>query len=200
MENRRITAKKVRIADIINGQYVKKDPGSFIISGSGEQLARVRVLGTVVDKFISPDSRYATITLDDGTETIRCKSFINVKIFEKAAVGGVVDAFGKVKEYNGERYIAVEIVRPASAGFEMLRALELKKAALKQANAVQSKAELKSKILKLIEELDGGEGTDYQKLIKESGLAEESVDGAVAELLESGICFEPRPGKIKRVS
>ncbi len=58
---------------------------------------------------------------------------------------------------------------------------------------------IKNKVLSLISQLDFGDGADYSDLLKESGLPEEEFDKIVQELLESGQCFEPRPGKIKRV-
>ncbi len=57
----------------------------------------------------------------------------------------------------------------------------------------------KGKILELIEKMDSGDGCDYLWLIEQSGISESDVDAAVEELLESGLCFEPRPGKIKKL-
>ncbi len=54
-------------------------------------------------------------------------------------------------------------------------------------------------ILNLIEELDDGTGADYNKVLEKSGLGENEFDKIIQELLESGKCFEPRPGKLKRV-
>ena len=54
-------------------------------------------------------------------------------------------------------------------------------------------------ILKLIEESDHGDGANYTELLEKSGLGEARLDAIVNELLESGLCYEPRPGKIKRL-
>lgn len=54
-------------------------------------------------------------------------------------------------------------------------------------------------ILKLIEEIDTGEGADYREVLEKSGLEESEFDRIIQELLETGKCFEPRPGKLKRV-
>ncbi|HIQ49869.1 MAG TPA: hypothetical protein EYH56_01595 [Nanoarchaeota archaeon] len=54
-------------------------------------------------------------------------------------------------------------------------------------------------VLKLIEELDTGEGADYKELLEKSGLEESKLDKIIQELLETGKCFEPRPGKLKKV-
>jgi len=77
MDTRRLTAKKSSIVEIMKGRFVKKTgfESSYVLTNLARRLSRVRVLGLVVDKFISDDERYATITLDDGTDTIRCKSF-----------------------------------------------------------------------------------------------------------------------------
>ena len=54
-------------------------------------------------------------------------------------------------------------------------------------------------LLKLIDELDLGEGASYSDLLEKSGLGEAKLDQLIGQLLEDGLCFEPRPGKIKRL-
>jgi hypothetical protein len=63
----------------------------------------------------------------------------------------------------------------------------------------EEESSLNQFILKLIEELDIGDGADYMELLQRSGLPESEFDSIIQELLEKGYCFEPRPGKIKRV-
>jgi len=248
MEMKRITAKKASIGEIVNGKFVKKSgfESSYILTNLGRKLSRVRVLGLIVDKFISPDERYATLTLDDATETVRCKIFVNTKLFDGFGSGDLVDIFGKLREYNGEIYIMPEIIASVDANFEILRTLELEKlfrgqrdkikkirdvqkqtsdlAEIKTAiksdmtledaegileaqemieNSVEEKAlttnDIKNKIIKLIENLDKGDGADYQDILIKSGLTEKDIDFAIQELLESGVCYEPHPGKIKKI-
>ncbi len=248
MEAKRLTAKKTSNEEISRGKFVKKSgfESSYVLTELGRKLSRVRVLGLVVDKFTSQDEKYATLTLDDGKDTLRLKSFINVKIFDGFGPGDLVDVFGKVKEYNGETYVTPEILRKVDANFETLRILELaeikkdqtKKIKLveeqkkntsditeleKALNNMMSKEDIESiieaesiiqsdteevavksahnkeKVLELISKLDSGEGVEYQKIITESGLSENEVDTIIQDLLESGTCFEPLPGKIKRL-
>jgi RPA family protein len=248
MEMKRLTAKKASIGEVVNGKFVKKSgfESSYILTNLGRKLSRVRVLGLIVDKFISPDERYATVTLDDSTETLRCKVFVNTKIYDGFGSGDMVDIFGKIREYNGEIYVMPEIIAKVDANFEILRDLELEKifreqrekikkirelqkqtsdvseikAATKDVmtledaegiieaqemieNSVEEKAisanDIKSKVLKLIEGLDKGEGADYQDIIIKSGLPEKDIDFAIQDLLESGVCYEPKPGKIKKI-
>lgn len=248
MEIKRLTAKKTSIREIISGKFVRKSgfESSYVLTNLGRRLSRVRILGLIVDKFISADEKYATITLDDSTETIRGKAFINVKIFDGFTNGDLVDVFGKLREYNEEIYVMPEIIKKIGANFETLRKLELEKilkeqkkkikkiqeiqkqisdldelkAAVKEVmpledvegileaqemieTVVEEKAvtgtEIKSKILKLIEDLDKGKGADYQDILKKSGFSENEVDFAIQDLLESGVCYEPRPGRIKKL-
>ena len=59
--------------------------------------------------------------------------------------------------------------------------------------------EIKSKILNLIDNIDKGQGADYQEILKKSKFSENEVDFAIQELLESGVCYEPKPGLIKKL-
>jgi RPA family protein len=232
----------------VKGRFVKKSgfESSYVLTNLGRRLSRIRTLGLIVDKFISPDERYATITLDDSTETIRCKVFINTKMLDGFGPGDMVDIFGKLREYNGEIYVMPEIISTVDPNFETLRILELEKifkeqrekikkirelqkqtsdlAEVKAAvkgimpledaegileaqemieNTVEEKAvsvgDVKNKIIKLIETLDKGDGADYQDILIKSGLSEKDIDIAIQDLLESGVCYEPHPGKIKKI-
>jgi len=82
----------------VNGKYVK-DEGmnpSYVISPLGMKLSRVRILSFITDKFVSPDKKFGSITLDDGTETIRAKVFRAVSMIEGLDKGDMVDVIGKV--------------------------------------------------------------------------------------------------------
>jgi len=249
MDRQRLTAKKASLTEIVHGKFVQKSgfESNYVLSRLGRKLSRVMVLGLVVDKFMSEDGNYATITLDDGTETLRCKVFVNTKIFDTINPGDLVQVMGKVREYNGEIYAVPESIRKEEANAETLRMLELKKqndeqrkkikivfdlkdqtadlnelkaVALKQGvsneeaegileaqDLIEAEAEKKSEessgakdaVLKMIDEKDAGNGVDYGEILKGSGLPENVVDSTIQELLESGTCFEPKAGKIKRI-
>ena len=248
MEIKRLTAKKASIKEIMSGKYVKREgfESSYVLTNLGRRLSRIRLLALIVGKFISDDEKYATITLDDSTDTIRCKAFVNTKIFDGFGPGDFVDVFGKVREYNGELYIMSEILRKADPNLETLRMIELEKIAKDQKEKIKkvrffqkqtsdinelksllkdavssddlkgileaqklneeiveektsSASEIKSKIIKLIEGLDDGKGADYQDILKKSKFSENDVDFAIQDLLESGVCFEPTPGKIRKL-
>ena len=64
---------------------------------------------------------------------------------------------------------------------------------------IPEQIETKDTVLRLITELDKGNGCDYSELIQKSGIEEGTLDAIINELLEDGVCFEPRPGKIKKL-
>ncbi len=248
MEARRLTAKKSSLKEVMNGRFVKKTgfESSYVLTNLGRKLTRVNILGLIVDKYISPDEKYATITIDDATDTMRCKSFVNVKIFDGLTQGELINVIGKLREYNGEIYVMPEIIRKVPANFETLRMLELVKIykeqneKIKKVQDLQRKTsdvnelkavakefmsyedvesiteaeelleetteektiavgETKGPVLNLIEDLDDGDGVEYKDILEKSKLSENEIDMAIQELLESGICFEPKPGKIKKL-
>ncbi|MDI6722263.1 MAG: OB-fold nucleic acid binding domain-containing protein [Candidatus Aenigmarchaeota archaeon] len=243
MEKKRITTVKTRLHYIHSGKFVTQEGfnPNYVISEIGERLARVRIFGAVVDKFVAESGKFAAVTVDDGTDTIRVKVFNAVSMLENVAEGNNVDIIGRVKEYNGEIYIMPETILPVSdPNFEILRELEIRQheaeikkkrdIILSHKNQVSDVAELvrmmeerygmdpelvetilqlesdekpsvdvKKILLELIQSTDKGDGCDYSELIAASGLPENELDSAINELLEEGLCFEPRPGKIRRL-
>jgi len=235
----RQTARKVRIWDVVNGEFVKRegfDP-SFVRTRQGEEVSRARILGTIVSKFLAEDGNYASVTIDDGSDTIRLKVFKTTKPLGDCKVGDIVDVVGKVREYEGETYVIPEIVRKADPNFELLRRLELlykaggidkakrligkdsdrkpeelsKKLMEKglkrewiepvlgkeERGEIKERKVLKNEILKIIEE--SKDGIVYSELMKRVKAEETEIESAIDELLNDGICYEPSPGKIRKI-
>ncbi len=241
MDKKRLTAIKTNIDSIGKGKFIAQEGfnPSFILSPEGQRMSRVRVLATTVDKFVSENGKFASLTLDDGTDTIRAKVFNALSLLETIERGDIVDLIGRIKEYQEEVYLLPEIISKIDdPNLEMLRRLEIgaqqKDAARKKDLVLQYKdqvadaselirlmkerfgidqeeveaylqedppksKEAKGEVLKLIETLDSGEGCNYQELMQAAGIPEETLDIIVNELLEEGSCFEPRPGKIRKL-
>ena len=242
MERQRLTALKTRIEPIINGKYVKRegfDPNYVVANGI--HYSRIRVMGTVVDVFKSNTKSFSSITIDDGSGTIRAKAF-NSNILDNFERGDIIDAVGKLKEYQEEIFMIPEVIKKVEPNWLILRELEIreeegtlnkkrkiveeikkeasdleevkqiaKERGLKEEeveaisqedekdNIEGQNDESRQKVIKLIEENDKGDGCDYTILIEQSGLGEEELDTVISNILEEGMCFEPRPGKIKKL-
>jgi len=225
----RMTAKKTRIVDIVNGKWVQQDgmEPSYVVTSSGGRVSRARILATVVSKFMSEDGNFGSVTIDDGTDTMRAKCFKDLTPLEKAEAGQLVDLIGKVREYNGEIYVMPEVLKQVTdPNLMLLRKLELMKGAreAKESGAAADAAEgeagraykpsepsagtdagaaatekdgLRKKVLDIIGA--SKDGITYADLIGKSGQGEEKVDSVVNELLSEGICYEPTPGKIRKI-
>lgn len=251
METKRLTAYKVRIKDILTGKYITQEgfKPNYILTTYGQKVSRVRIMATVINKFVSNDNKYAFIVLEDGTESIRVKSFQDINLLENVKMGQIIDFIGKVREYDNEIYLIPEIVRIVEdPNIETLRKLEIMKGkkerenkrkiiidnknkfgsldelkeelskkygiieedvdgaleseGLKEEKTEEDKKEIdvdtaRKMVLKVIEELDKGEGVDYQMILEKSGLPQQVTETAINELLSEGSCYEPRAGKVK---
>ncbi|MBW6451347.1 MAG: hypothetical protein K0B02_01295 [DPANN group archaeon] len=122
-------SKKIRIKDILQNKCEKDNNNiDFIKHITGESVYRVRVLGTLINKYISNDGRYATITIDDGSETIQCKLFSDLDKIKNINKGYIIEVIGKIKKWNDEVYIQPEIiVEVKNPNLETLRKLEIAK-------------------------------------------------------------------------
>ncbi|MHA1648658.1 MAG: OB-fold nucleic acid binding domain-containing protein [Candidatus Helarchaeota archaeon] len=132
---KRATAIKMHINHILTGKYVKDDINHYIETKFGFNISRVRILGTIVGKWMptpntdltSERTPQATLIIDDGTETIRIKAWKDdIKMFEDIQIGDIVDVIGHVRKYESEIYITPEIIRKIEdPNWELVRELEI---------------------------------------------------------------------------
>lgn len=213
---KRATAYKLHTSDLISGKWVEKPTGRYVLTSSGLEVQRARVLGTVVDKFISAQSDYGSITVDDGTETIRVKGWKNQNsLLNNVKIGDIVDVIGKVREYKGEIYLVPElIINVDDPNWELVRELEIilfhpidKTGPIKNEVGISEEEkplaeELVDKIghvLEIIEENDEGEGVDFDTIKTETGLSQKELESCLIELLSDGTIYEPRPHTYRKL-
>ncbi|MGC8993154.1 MAG: OB-fold nucleic acid binding domain-containing protein [Candidatus Aenigmatarchaeota archaeon] len=241
---KREPAIKVRIKDIVSGKFFQGNKDemkpSFLITPLGQKISRVNVLATVTDKFLSEDESYISFVLDDGTSSIRAKGFREkVDYMKKIEIGDRVIVIGKLREWNGEIYINVEIIRKVDdPNYETYRKLEIlkeiipyKKMITELKNMrermseeefineakkrfgldeeiisfvlekkVEEKKDYKSEIIKLLKELDTGEGVEIFKIFEIVTIPSQEVDSVLTELLNEGKIIEISPGRIKVIA
>lgn len=80
-----------------------------------------------MDSFTNEDETYGSLTLDDGTDTIQIKFFNDLSLIEDFESGDIVEAVGKVREYQGEIYMNAEILKKREVKDELLHELKHKK-------------------------------------------------------------------------
>lgn len=213
----RKTAYKFWIKDIINAVPISQE-GIHLFEIKGKEVSRVNVIAAVVDKRINEDNTFSSITLDDGTETIRAKTWReDIKKLEEVNIGDPVIVIGKVRIYGNELSIMPEIVKKQEPEWMLVRKKELEKIygkpeeptkEIQKEETITSKPVIeeevinqptetaRQKILALVEKETAHEGMQITRLIKESGLKEEA-EQAIDELLREGELFQPRTGFLK---
>lgn len=175
----RLTAKKVRISDIANGKYFsgsrEEMKPSYVITPFGQKISRVNMVATVTDKFLSEDENYSAVTIDDGTEAIRVKTFKeNVDLLRNIEPGELVLVIGKIKEYNGEVYVNGEVIRKVQdPNYENLRKTEILNELVESKKIIE---EIKSLLGQMTEE----ELKGYAK--NKFGIEEESLQVVLENL------------------
>lgn len=213
---KREVSQKAWVVDLINGQFTAAqgwNPG--FVEFNGKKIARTNILATVVGKFTSEDGNYAAITLDDGTETIRSKGFGPDAVkFANTKVGSIVRFIGKIKEYNGERYLKPEIVHAVGdPNWLAVHKLELSAPATAPPAPEETKPAVsehvaesaikeddlgaQAKILGFIRTLDSGQGAAMDDVLGKSGMEAEDAKNIIIGLLKAGEVYEPRRGVLK---
>ena len=199
---KRQVATKVRIESLSSGKIIEKGGRKFLETKYGEELSRVRVMATVVGKFISEDSKFASITLDDGTDTIRGKGWQDISLIEALSIGDLIDLIGKVREYNDEIYLVPEIIQKIEdPNLELLRKLELQKKFKDQKpgdikEVAEKEVDIRQEVIKLIE---SKKEVAYTEILKAFPDQKEQIEAIIDDLLGGGICYEPTPGKIRKI-
>jgi len=64
----------------------------------------------------------------------------------------------------------------------------------------EDRENLEREVLEAVEKLDEGEGADYSEILEEVEEAnEDQLEDTINALLSDGTCYEPKPGKIKKL-
>ena len=68
-----------------------------------------------------------------------------------------------------------------------------------QAETEEDRENLERKVLEAVEDLDEGEGADYADIVEDIDEPEDQLEDTINSLLSDGTCYEPQPGKIKKL-
>lgn len=108
-QQKRLTAFKIRIKDLLNGQYIKEEgwlPNYVILNE--KKVSRVNIIGAIVSVDEGPN--YKNFTLDDGSGKISVREFEG-NLINNFNVGNTVLLIGRPREFGSERYIIPEIIK-----------------------------------------------------------------------------------------
>ena len=190
-----MTAVKLRIQDLVEGTF----DGKAVHTPFGD-VSEARIVGTLIDVFVTDDESYTSLTVDDGTETIRLKAWRNdVKKLKKFSKGDIIDVVGKVREYNEEIYMTPALVSKVSPNKWVLWELELMKLYIKSGGArdTVSVEEAETPELGYTPEVEETkekeeikEEVDFEEIEEFEILGEDEVTETVLDLLKEGMTKE----------
>ncbi len=205
---KRQTAFKLRIGDVLRGKPIteqvpeQEQPRFKFLELGDKNIVRVNIIANIIDKYESEPSeerkKYLSFTIDDASGQIRLKTWgDDVARFANITQGNTVIVIGTLRFYNNEMYISPEIVRPTDPRYLLVRKLELDKEKPKQVDKSEILA-IKDQIIEMIKkaETDGGLDTDslYHTLTE---VSPDLISQEIQKMLDDGLAYEPRPGKIR---
>ena len=202
---KRHIAYKLRIGDILIGKPVVDEERFSFLEFGDKKIVRINILGNIVDRYESAGRdegrKYIFLTLDDGSGQIRLKIFgDDYEKFKDVVQGQTVVVIGVLRHWNNETYISPEIIREMDPRYLLVRKLEIEKDKAINAKPVE-KAQIvaiKDKILELIKNSEENNGIEVDEITQKFHETPQTIiNQEIQKLLEEGIVFEPRPGKIR---
>ena len=195
---KRNIAYKMKIGSLLSGKPFMEADRLKSLEVEGKQIVRVNIIGNIVDKYIQEgEKKFGSLTLDDGTGQIKAKSFGDeVEKFNELNPGDTLVVIGLIRSWNNETYLAPEIIKKKDPSYLLLRKLEIESNLPKPISKDQVSA-IKDKIINMVKEQESNGGVDIEKIILESKEHPDAINQEIKRLLEEGIVYEPRPGKLR---
>ena len=194
---KRNIAYKLRIGDILKSKPIMADAKFLFLELGDKKIVRVNILANVVDKFVNDgEKKYASITVDDASGQIRLKAFgEEISILTNCTQGDTLQIIGNVREWNSELYVLPEIVKKVDPRWLLVRKLEIQN--LRKDIPVQANAPVRDIILDKIKNSEQEGGIDIDQMIMDTEASPDLINAEVKKLLEEGLIYEPRPGRLR---
>jgi RPA family protein len=201
-EFKRYIAYKLKVGDILIGKPIMNEERFSFLELGNKKIIRINIVGNIVDRYQSEgESKYISLTLDDGSGQIRLKIFgDDVEKFKEITQGQTILVIGLLRNFNNEMYISPEIIKKMGPEYLLVRKLENDKNKIENVQPLERNqmTAIKDEILKKIKESEDAGGMEVDNIIlslKET--SPEIINQEIKQLLEEGIIFEPRPGKVR---
>ncbi len=213
---KRYVAIKARIPDILNSEIKGDEIGKYLQLGD-IKARRVHIVGVVSNSYFNSETQLAFFkvtpfrhtTLQENTDEISVRFFRDaVKRAQGIEEGALVRVIGKIKEFQGERYILGEIITDITTlDAELFRADVISTFGEPvEKNITESNNEDVERISQYIKDNSGKDGIKYTALVSgfcenedPEKISEDTLDKILNDLLTAGIIFEPKIGRFKEV-
>jgi len=203
-QKKRETAYKLRINELFFGKPIFQESEDInkklkFIEIGNRRVIRVNIIANVVDKFKSEgERRFSSITLDDGSGQIRARVFgEDINKFDDITQGDTLLIIGLLRFFNNEIYILPELIKKQDPRYLLIRKLEIEKMYKQNNIDKQEIRALKDEILNLIKSNEPNEGIDKEEIVMKIKVQPQLISEEIQKLLEEGIIYEPKPGRVR---
>ena len=195
---KRHTAYKLRIGTILSGKPVVEGDRLKALDLGDKQVVRANVIANIVDKYIQEgEKKFGSLTLDDASGQIKVKTFgDDIDLFSPFNQGDTVLVIGLIRSWNNEVYLTPDIIKKKEPSYLLLRKLEVENEMPKNLEKPQLSA-MKDRILEMVKTSEKEGGIEIEKIILELKEHPNLINQEIKRLLEEGIAYEPRPGKLR---
>ncbi len=204
----------IRIEKINQGKFIEAPTGKFF-SLNDKPVLRVRIFGIVSSVYINEDRTYGSLTIDDGSDTIRLKLWKgklqdkdgivrnDLDMIDNITKGMIIDVLGKVKEWENEIYINPEgIFKQDDISWEIHRRSKLFEQDFDEMGMMDSsetdgeyKGNKDSKLEIVFNSLVDNQEENTPALISQrTGIDETELKDLIIKLQTEGRVLNPRPG------
>ncbi len=196
-QRKRNIAYKLRIGDILKG-IPMMDEGRFLFLELGDKkVVRVNILANCVDKFIQEgEKQFASLTVDDASGQLKLKAFgEEIEPLKEIVQGDTLQIIGNMREWNGELYMIPEVIKKVDTQWLLVRKLEIQNA--RKDMPTNESSPLKDMIMQKIKDAEVEGGVDVDNIIMDTEASPDSINAEIKKLLEEGLVYEPRPGRLR---
>ncbi len=195
---KRNTAYKLRIGNILGGKQIIDGEKLKMLELGDKNVVRTNVVANVVDKYIQDgEKKFGSITLDDGTGQLKMKVFgDDTAHFEPLNQGDTLQVIGLMRSWKNELYLTPEIIKKKEPAYLLVRKLEVESEQPKTLHK-EALTALRDKLIVQIKDSDSSGGIEIDKMILNLQEPPEVINGEIKKLLEDGLIYEPRPGKLR---
>ena len=204
---KRGTAYKLKIGDLLKSNQIFEDLEGGVkrfkqLELGDKTIQRINIIANIIDKYESEsESKFASITIDDGSGQIKARVFgEDLNKFKNIQQGDTIAIIGVLRSFNQELYILPEVIKKQDPKYLLVRKLEIEKSQPKQITPIQ-KQEIKAHrddIIDMIKAAEPNEGIDKDEIInKLKNGNPEIISQEIQKLLEEGVIYEPKPGRVR---
>ena len=194
---KRNIAYKMRVGNILSGKVSLENERLKAVEIGDKNVVRVNVIANVIEKYIQDgEKKFGSVTLDDASGQIKLKVFgEEIEKLSKLNQGDTINVIGLLRFWNNEIYITPDIIKKKEPVYLLIRKMEVEAEQPKNLKK-EDLSLLKDKMIVMIKGAEKDNGIEIEKLIMELKEHPDVINNEIKKLLEDGVAYEPRPGKI----